>query len=121
MEAGIPGNCAFFYHLIVYKSTIFRGTQSLYPTRSTPMAPPTYPTAENAWKGGIELYPYVAEDLPPVAFSADYDHHIMFHGATWIGAPVSYRVIPMCTGTRAAAQVLYYVAYDPKLRRTEWV
>jgi hypothetical protein len=80
---------------------------------------PVYPTAPNAWQGGIELEP-VPEDLPFTQFSGDREHQL-FWTVNLGGKSIVYRLIPQCIGTQENPQVEYYVAYNTYAGRSEFV
>lgn len=79
----------------------------------------TYPTAPNAWRGGIMFLTVVAEELPEVKSSGSADHHLLLPFVS-LGQSHTYRIVPQCVGSAADWQVAYYVAYNVSDKRNDF-
>lgn len=79
----------------------------------------TYPTADNAWRGGIMFLTVVEEELPQVKSSGSADHHFLLPFVA-LGQSHTYRIVPQCVGSAPDWKVAYYVAYNVADKRNDF-
>src|SRR5262249_35334084 len=76
--------------------------------------------AAKPWKGTIMFTPVVRNQLPRVDNSGDFAHHLSLKFDI-LGAPVEYVFVPQCVGSIPDCQVAYYIAWNKRDQRNEYV